>query len=87
MIELSTLPKLIQFTDFICGIQYCVTVVGKCIFGINISFVVPLNCDNLSFCCTNDDETKVMDVYKGVLKSINFFKQIKVSSLFRSKKT
>ena len=36
-------------------------------------FSLPIDCENLDYCCTNDDETKVINVSKGVLKDIRFF--------------
>ena len=34
---------------------------------------LPLTCDNLDECCTNHDELKVSNGYKGILKSIRLF--------------
>ena len=35
-LDISTFPTLIKLKDFICGIQHCVTFVGKWIFDKNI---------------------------------------------------
>ena len=70
---------------FIGGIQHCVKVVGNCIFDSNMIFALPLNRDDLEYCCTNDGETKVMNGHKRVLKPIWVFKQRKTSLFLRSK--
>ena len=57
------------------GIQHCVTVVGKLIFDSNITFELPLTHEKLDWCCTNYDETKLINGYKRVLKAIRFFQQ------------
>ena len=85
MLEISSFPTLVQLKDFLGGIQHCVTVVGKWIFDSNVPFARPLTRNKLEYCCTNCDETKVMNGYRGVLKSIRFFQQRKIRVLFRSK--
>ena len=35
-------PNLVKLYDFLGGIQHCVTVVGRCMFNINIPFVLTL---------------------------------------------
>ena len=50
--------NIIQLTDLLGGIQHCVTVIGKWIFDSNIPFALPLTCDNLEHCLTNDNEKK-----------------------------
>ena len=46
-LDISPFPTPTQLTDFLCGIQNCVTAVGKCIFDRNITFALPLTCDEL----------------------------------------
>ena len=72
-LDISPFPILIKLIDFIGWIQNCVTVVGKWIFDSNITFNLPLTRGNMDYCCTNDDETKVMNSYKGVSKALGFF--------------
>ena len=73
MIEISPYPTLIQLKYYIDGVHHCATVFGKSIFGSNFPFALPLAKDSLGYCCINVNETKKMDGYKGVLKSIGFF--------------
>ena len=70
LMYIYTFTALIKFEDFLDGIQHCVIVVGKWIFDSNINFALPLICDDLDYCCTNDDEEKEMNGYKVVLKAI-----------------
>ena len=86
MLHISLFSKLIQPKDFIVGIHHYITVVGKRIFDSNITFALPLNCENLDYFYTNDNETKVINGYKGVLKSIMFcLTETKICALFRNK--
>ena len=73
LIEISPFPKPIQLKEFLGDIQQCVTVVGKCIFDSNITFDLPITCNDLDYCCTNYNKTKVMNGFKRVLKAIRFF--------------
>ena len=59
--------------DFLGGIQNFVTVFGKWIFNINISFALSLTCKNLDCCRANDDESKVRNGYTVVLKYMELF--------------
>ena len=52
-------PTWIQLKDSLCGIQPCVTVIGNGISDSNITFAPHLNCDELDYYCTNDNETKI----------------------------
>ena len=47
---ISTFQKLIQLTDFLGGIQNCITVIGEFIFDSNIHFTPPLTSDNMDYC-------------------------------------
>ena len=85
-LEISPFSKLIPLTDFIGGIQNCVTVVGKWVFDRNIPFAIPLACDNMDKYCTNYYERRVNNGYKGVLKAIGFLPRDKISAMFRGKK-
>ena len=60
-------------TDFIGVIQYFVIVVGIWFFDSIIMFVITLTGDEMDCGSNNDDETKLMNGYKLVLKSIRFF--------------
>ena len=53
LIGIYLFPKVIQLKYFLGGVQHFVTVVGKWIFDGNISFVFPLTCEDLDYCCTN----------------------------------
>ena len=54
-------------------IRHCVTVVGKWIFDSDLPFALPLTKDKLDYCCINDNKTKGMNGYKGILKAIRVF--------------
>ena len=56
MLDISMFPILIQLKYFLGGIQHFVTVVGMWIFDSNITFPIPLTCDKMDYCCTNDDK-------------------------------
>ena len=73
MLEISPYPTLIQLKDYLDGIHHCVTVVGKWIFDSNFPFALPPTKANVDYCFINDNETKGMNGYKVVLKSIRFF--------------
>ena len=60
-------------------------VVGEYIFDRNITSALPLTHENLEYCFTKDDETKLMNGYKGVLNKIRFFPTEKNEFFFRSK--
>ena len=83
MLDVYPYPTLIQLKGYLEGIHHCVTVVGKCIFEINFHFVLPLTKDNLDYCCINDNETKGMNGYKGVLKVIRFFTKDNTKSVIQ----
>ena len=87
MLDISTFPTVTQLTYFPGIIQHCVTVVGKCIFDSNIPFDLSLTCDNLDLCFTTDDETKLMNGSKGVLKYIRLFPTKKKTVMLISKGT
>ena len=72
LLDISTYPILITLRDFLDGIHHCVIVVVKWVFD-GIVFAIPLTKDNLDYCCINDNETKGINCYKGVFKSIRFF--------------
>ena len=40
MLDISSFSTLIKLTDFLVGIQHCVTVLDKWIFDINIPFAL-----------------------------------------------
>ena len=67
-------PTLFNLTYFLGGIQHCVSVVGKFILNSNILFLIPVTHDNMDYFYTNDDETKVINCYKSVLKNIGVLK-------------
>ena len=73
LLDTYKFTTLIELTESIGGIHYCVTVVGKWIFYRNITFYLPLTHDYLDYCCTNDEESKGMNGYKVLLKSIVLF--------------
>ena len=58
LLDIYPFKTVVKFPKFIGGIQNCVTVFGKCIFGRNITLVLPLTNDNIDYCCTNYDGTK-----------------------------
>ena len=58
------------------GIQHCGSVVDKLILDRNILLAFPLTCEDLAYCCTDDEKTKDMNYYKLVLKAIGFFSNI-----------
>ena len=76
---------MIHLVNFLDGIQYCVTVVGKLVFDSNIPVVLPLTREKIDYCCTNGDKTKGKNSYKGVLNFV--FRQRKISVILRSKNT
>ena len=85
LIEISPFPGLIHLKNYLGGINHCVTVVGKCIFDSNFTLPFPITRDDLDYCCINYNETKIINGYQVVLKSIMFFQQIKIQVSFRSK--
>ena len=72
LLEISPFPTLVQLTYFLCGTQHCVTVVDKWIFYSDITFALPLTCEELEYCFTNDNETKGVNGYNVVSKAIHF---------------
>ena len=66
------LQIVIHLKDFLGGIQHFVTVVGKWIFDSNFNFALPLTSNELCYCCTTDNETKLMNGNKVVWKSNRF---------------
>ena len=75
LLDIYTYQKLLQLKNVIDGINHYVTVVGKCIFDSNFPFVLPDTKDNLDYCLINENVTKVMNGYKGLLKAIRFTPQ------------
>ena len=73
LFDISIFPALIQLTEFLCGLQLCVISVGKWLFDSNVPFLLPLTYDELDYYCTNDEETKLLNGYKLLFKSIRFF--------------
>ena len=71
-IDISIYPTLILLKYFLGGIHHCVTVVGEWIFDSNFPFVLLLNQDNLDYFFIHNNETKLMNGYKGVSKAIRF---------------
>ena len=80
---ISPFPTLIQFKYLIGGIQHCVTVVSKWVFDSNFPFALPLTCVDMDYCFTNDNETKVINGYKVLLKAIRFFTTYKYTSFIQ----
>ena len=86
-LEISLFPVLIQFIDYLSGVQHCVTGVGKWFFDSSINFVLPLTFDDLDYCCSNKNETKVLNGNKGLFKYIfltekyMFFSEVKIHNL------
>ena len=70
LLDIAPYSTLFQFKYDLDGIHHCVTVIDKWYFESNFPFVLPLTKENLDYCCINDNETKRMNFYKGVLKSI-----------------
>ena len=68
LLEISPYTALIQLKYFLGGIRHCVTVVCKLVFDNNYPSSISPTKDNLDYCCINDNETKVMNVLKGLLK-------------------
>ena len=64
---------MIWLKYFLDGIRHCATIFGKLVFDSNFTFVLPLTSENLDYCCINDNEIKVMNGYKGILKPARFF--------------
>ena len=64
LLDISSFPKLIQLTSFLCGIHYFVTVFGKQTFNSNIPFALHLTRNNLHYCFQHYDETKGINSYK-----------------------
>ena len=56
LIDISPYTTLNQLTEFLGDVQHCVTVVGKYIFDIDIPLALPINNENLGYCCTTDDK-------------------------------
>ena len=83
-LDISPYSTLIQLKHFPGRIHHCDTVVGKSIFDGNFPFAVPLTKDNLYYCFINYDETKVMNYYKLVLKSISFTRKRIIKVSFKS---
>ena len=54
-------------------------------FDSDIPLAILFTRENLDYCCKNDYKTKVTNCFKGVLKDMFFFQQIKKHVLFRSK--
>ena len=55
LLETSPFLTPIQLIDVIGGIQHFIEVVGKWIFDKNIMFTLPITCDNLYYCCINNN--------------------------------
>ena len=72
LIDIYPYPTLIQLKYFLVGIHHCVTVFGKWVFDSDFPFAIPLTKDYLYYCCINDNETKLMNVDKVVLKATEF---------------
>ena len=49
-------PTLIHLKESLGRIHHCVTVVGKWIFDSNFTFSLPINKENLDYCCINENE-------------------------------
>ena len=81
MLEIYPYPILIQLKGYLDDIHHCNTVVGKWIFDSNFPFSFLLTCENLDYCCTNDNETKGINAYKVVLKYVRFFPTEKKTGL------
>ena len=64
---------MIQLNYFLGGIHHCVLVVRKWIFDSNFAFEFPLTREKNDYYFINDNKTKVMNGYKGLLKAIMFF--------------
>ena len=71
-LDISPFPKLVMLKEFLDGIHHCVTDVGKCIFNINCTFAPPPTQYNQGYCCIIDNEKKLTNGYKVVLKSVMF---------------
>ena len=48
-------------------------------------FAIPLTCDDLDYCCTNENETKGTDFIKDYWNTLGFSQQRKIKVSFRSK--
>ena len=68
LLDIYPYPTLIQFKYYLGGIHHYPVVLGKWIFESNLTFALPLNKDNLEYCCINDNEKKGINCYKVVLK-------------------
>ena len=68
LIGIYTYPTLIKLKYFIGGIHHCGPVVGKWVFDSNFPLVLHLTKDNLDYFCINNNGTKGINGYKGVLK-------------------
>ena len=77
IIDIFLFPILFQLADFIGGIPNCVRVIVKFIFDRNITLALPLTHDNIEYSCTNDDDKKLINDYKLLLKSVRFFQHRK----------
>ena len=53
-------------------------------FYSNFPSAIPLNKENLDYCFINDDETKAMNFYKGLLEAIKFFSKVNNKSFFHN---
>ena len=81
LLAISIFSTLIELKDFLGRIHHCFTVFRKWIFDSNFPFSFLLTCENLDYCCTNDNETKGINAYKVVLKYVRFFPTEKKTGL------
>ena len=72
LLDTSTYTTFIQLKYFLGGIYHCVAVVGKWIFDSNFTFELTITKETLDYCCINNNETKVINGYKEVLKASIF---------------
>ena len=63
-IYISPFQTLIWLKCFIDGIQRCVKVIGKWVWGCNIPFGITFSSDDLGYYFNNDNETKGINGYK-----------------------
>ena len=68
----SRKTSLVGSTILLCGIYHCVTAVCKWVFDSTFCFAPPLTQDDMGKSCMNDNEVKIGNVYKWLLKAIRF---------------
>ena len=81
LLEIFPLPVLIQLLYFLGGVHHCVTLIVKRVHDRNFPFALPLNSDKMKYYFINDNETKVMNGYQEVFKSIGILPIEKNTSL------